>query len=175
MIQRAFGWQNSHLHEFRIPEDRVTAICNGKAQMWKKLVGVVFRSPLMNEEDEFWKDDYNGGSFKNWLRKKYTGPYLSQCYGEGIISCIRDMGQIDPDEEYYVLYSKGYNPLTKKYDGEEYVSDVMPVTGYDGKKNPKPTPWDPKQTDLQTTRSHRRAGRYESNRYTFCTDHHSAP
>lgn len=140
-IQRAFGWQNSHLRQFELPEERFAAITNGNAHMWSRLVGVLFRSPLMDEDEEFWVDDYNGGSFKNWLRKKYTGPYMSQCRGEGIMSSREDMKRLLMNEEYYVMYAKAYNYETKKYDGEEYVGEVMPVYDYNGKKRPEPKPW----------------------------------
>jgi len=141
VIQRAFGWQNSHLHMFELPDDRFHALLEHKASMWSKLVGILFRSPLMDEDDEFWADDYNGGSFKNWLRKKYTGPYISQCQGEGIISCYDDMMELDMDEEYYVLYARAFNPDSQKYDGEEYVCNVMSVYDHNGQKRPEPKPW----------------------------------
>lgn len=140
VIQRVFGWENSHLHQFELPKERFKAITENNAAMWSKLVGILFRSPYMPEEDEFWCDDYNGGSFKNWLRKKYTGPYLSQCHGEGILSCIKDMGKIRMDEEYYVMYCNGYNRKTDKYDGEEFLARVSPVYDYEGKKIPEPEP-----------------------------------
>lgn len=141
VIQRAFGWQNSHLRQFELPDYRFEAVTNGNASMWRKMVGVLFRSPMMNEEDEFWADDYNGGSFKNWLRKKYTGPYLSQCHGEGILSCREDMLELDMDAEYYVMYTRSYNRKSQQYDGEEYVSEVLSVYDYEGNKRPEPKPW----------------------------------
>ncbi len=141
MIQRAFGWQNSHLRQFELPEKRFLSLTSHNVSMWRRLVGVLFRSPLMDEADEFWADDYNGGSFKNWLRRKYTGPYLSQCHGEGILSCQKDMMDLDMDEDYYVMYSRAYNHVSGKYDGEEYVSEVLPVRDYKGKKRPEPKPW----------------------------------
>ena len=141
VIQRAFGWQNSHLHRFELPEDRVRLLTNGNASMWSCMVGVLFRSPLMDEADEFWADDYNGGSFKNWLRKKYTGPYLSQCHGEGILSCQEDMMGIDLEEEYYVMYARAYDHISQKYDGEEYISEVSPLFDDLGRKRPEPKPW----------------------------------
>lgn len=95
----------------------------------------------MDENDIFWADDYNGGSFKNWLRKKYTGPYISQCHGEGIISCRKDMERLDMDAEYYVMYSRAFNSESREYDGEEYVADVSPVYDYQGNKRPAPKPW----------------------------------
>ena len=141
VIQRAFGWENSHLRQFELPDDRFIALTNHNASMWSCMVGVLFRSPLMDEDDEFWTDDYNGGSFKNWLRKKYTGPYLSQCHGEGILSCMEDMMTLDMKAEYYVTYAKAFNRETLKYDGEEYVSEVSSVLDYNGNRRPEPKPW----------------------------------
>ena len=138
VIQRAFGWQNSHLHQFRISEERYKALTDDNAEKWRKIVGVVFRSPLMREADEFWADDYNGGSVKNWLRKKYTGPYMSQCHGEGLISCQADMMHLDMDEEYYVSYARSYNHESREYDGHEYLNGVRPVLDMNGKETEPP-------------------------------------
>lgn len=134
VIQRAFGWQNSHLHMFCIPEDREKAMTDDNAAMWSKMVGVIFRSPLMDENEEFWADDYNGGSFKNWLRKKYTGPYLSQCHGEGLIACQEDMKRVDKEAEYVLVWKRAYNYETGQYDGEEMVFDVYRAFDKEGNR-----------------------------------------
>ena len=139
-IQRAFGWENSHLRQFELPEEKFNELCNN-ALYWYYLVGIVFRSPLMREGEEFWADDYNGGSFKNWLRKKYTGPYMSQCHGEGIISCEEDMSRLDMEEEHYLLYCKSYDRETDTYSGDEYLSRVEPVYDYRGNRREEPKPW----------------------------------
>lgn len=130
MIQRLFGWQNSHLHQFSLDEKELEQSGVKTARDWKSLVGILFRSPLMGEGEEFWADDYNGGSFKNWLTKKYTGPYLSQCWGEGFVACDQDMMSFPDDEEYYVQFCKR--------DGEVFSIDCIPVYRFDGKKNKKP-------------------------------------
>lgn len=75
LIQRAFGWQNSHLHRFYLSEERMKEITEDKVGNWTNLCGLVFRSPKMDQDSEFWADDYESGSFKTWLKKKYTGPY----------------------------------------------------------------------------------------------------
>ena len=142
-IQRAFGWENSHLHQFEVTPERFRALCNNNVSMWSCLVGVLFRSPFMDMEEEFWADDYKGGSFKNWLRSKYTGPYMSLCHGEGLIPCQNDMMQLDMKEKYYVAYAKAFNSLTGKYDGAEVVASVYPIYDPNGKKRPEPKPWHP--------------------------------
>ena len=84
VIQAAFGWQNSHLHNFELTEERFREITEGKCGKWATLVGELLRVPEGIETDEchFWADNYENGSFKTWLRKKYTGPYESQDAGE---------------------------------------------------------------------------------------------
>ena len=105
MIQALFGWENSHLHRFELPLKSFYEITRNSAQKWMQLVGVLFRSPCMDESDEFWADDYENGSFKVWLRKKYTGPYVSWCHGEGIIQCKKDVETI---KEKYPLIEVAY-------------------------------------------------------------------
>lgn len=75
-IQKLFGWQNSHLRKFYLPEDRYHHLTKGTVRGWSDLVGILFQPPSEAEEDIFWDDDYQGGSFKAWLKKKYTGPYI---------------------------------------------------------------------------------------------------
>lgn len=136
VIQKAFGWQNSHLHQFDIPLERAKALCHDNASMWSCLVGLIFRSPMMGEEDEFWTDDYTGGSFKNWLRKKYTGPYLSLNHGEGLIPCQQDMMRLDMKREFYVCYEQTRHPM--KGEPKEHISDVLPTYDHRGRKQKAP-------------------------------------
>ncbi|MCR5732061.1 MAG: hypothetical protein K6G51_03900 [Sphaerochaetaceae bacterium] len=119
-IQRAFGWQNSHLHEFTLGKGRQNELCEGRTEEWLKMVGILFRSPLMDEDAQFWADDYEGGSFRNWLRKKYTGPYLSQCHEEGLYSCLEDMKDITPETEMNVAYMEEVMPA-KENDNSDFA------------------------------------------------------
>ena len=74
-IQRLFGWQNSHLRRFLLPDEIYQDLTGGTVRGWSELVGVLFQPPSEAERDMFWDDDYESGSIKVWLRKKYTGPY----------------------------------------------------------------------------------------------------
>lgn len=103
VIQRAFGWQNSHLHRFYLSDERVGKFTESVEQ-WMGQVGVIYRSPFMDQYAEFWADDYERGSFKNWLRTKYTGPCVSQCWDEGLIGARESMKGISLDTEFYVEY-----------------------------------------------------------------------
>jgi len=75
-IQQLFGWNNSHLREFTLPEDVYKKLTKNTVKGWSELVGVLFQPPSEAEHDIFWDDDYESGSIRSWLRKKYTGPYV---------------------------------------------------------------------------------------------------
>lgn len=77
VIQRAFGWQNSHPHYFKVPDEVFDKLTNGSTEKWLRMCGVYFRFPEDNQEDIYWDADYNGKtSIKSWLKRKYTGPYF---------------------------------------------------------------------------------------------------
>ena len=133
VIQRAFGFNNSHLHRFYMDDNRVEEFTE-TVERWKHQVGVIYRSPLMDEDAEFWAEDYRGGSFKNWLRKKYTGPCVSQCWGEGLIASRESLERVDMDREFYVEY--GYYGE----DGDVLPLRCDPVYSWDGKKYDPPKP-----------------------------------
>ncbi|OGO80654.1 MAG: hypothetical protein A2Y21_08930 [Clostridiales bacterium GWC2_40_7] len=75
-IQRLFGWQNSHLRRFILPEEIYNRLTGGTVKGWVDLVGILFQPPCECEHEVFWDDDYKDGSIKTWLKKKYTGPYF---------------------------------------------------------------------------------------------------
>lgn len=74
-IQKLFGWQNSHLRCFELPEDIYRKLTGGTVRGFAKLAGVLFQYFDAETEDAFWDDDYRRGSINTWLKKKYTGPY----------------------------------------------------------------------------------------------------
>ena len=74
-IQRLFGWQNSHLRRFYLPDAIYENLTGGKVKGWADLVGILFQPPSEGDHDLFWDDDYESGSVNSWLKKKYTGPY----------------------------------------------------------------------------------------------------
>jgi len=87
-IQRAFGWQNRHLHKFTLPRELFNKVTSDSAARWMTLAGVYFRFPSEDYPDIYWDDDYKDGqSIKTWLRKKYTGPFRYKGIGEHYIPC----------------------------------------------------------------------------------------
>ena len=95
MIQPCFGWQNSHLHRFSLPEEQFLKITDDKMGNHAALTGFVFRCLWMDENARFWNDDYEAGmNIKAWLRRKYKGPYRSQCYEESITQSTLDLARL---------------------------------------------------------------------------------
>ncbi len=83
VIQRAFGWQNSHLHHFELPETVFAALTQNSFMRWADFCGLYFRFPFEDFEDIYGDDDYDGRvSPKTWFKRKYTGPYLFHCKSE---------------------------------------------------------------------------------------------
>lgn len=83
LIQRAFGWQNSHLHHFALPQNVFISITESSFQTWRELCGVLFRFPDMPIDDLYWDNDYDGSvSIKSWMQQKYRGPYRYGGFGE---------------------------------------------------------------------------------------------
>lgn len=79
-IQKCFGWENSHLHHFELPEEAVHALINHKFLDYLKYCGTYFRFPYGDDyvtmSDIYWDDDYEEGqSFKTWLKHKYNPPF----------------------------------------------------------------------------------------------------
>lgn len=52
-IQRCFGWQNSHLHNFVLPMKQFEALTDRQTKQYVMLIGLVFRSPWMKGVEEF--------------------------------------------------------------------------------------------------------------------------
>lgn len=75
-IQKLYGWQNSHLRRFLLPEEVYQKLTGSTVKGWLDLVGILFQPPSESEEDIFWDDDYERGSINAWFKKKYTGPYF---------------------------------------------------------------------------------------------------
>lgn len=152
LIQRLFGWQNSHLHSFELDEDVRDRVTCDKLSVWAELVGILFRSPFMDENAQFWADDYRGGSFKNWMTKKYTGPYYSRCTDEGYIKSQKTFSPVKKDlkknSEYYVLWEVDENGKRIR------LLDERPVINYVGAKMESPQSfWKNYKTELEIVRA----------------------
>ncbi|MCC8101191.1 MAG: plasmid pRiA4b ORF-3 family protein [Clostridiales bacterium] len=85
-IQKLFGWQNSHLHNFSIPQEDFDALTAGTLGGYTDLCGVLFRFPDDDMSDLYWDDDYKKGvSVKSWLKKKYSAPFRQYSVGDSYL------------------------------------------------------------------------------------------
>lgn len=76
VIQRLFGWQNSHLHHFELTENVFLKFTDNSFMKWSDYCGIYFRFPSDDMDDIYWDDDYNGDvSVKTWFRRKYSAIY----------------------------------------------------------------------------------------------------
>ena len=121
VIQKCFGWQNSHLHYFRLSNDQFKKLINNSFSNFCTLVGVVFRAPWIDENAKFWQDDYESGSFKTWLRSKYKGPYINKCYEEGIGCSKYDLNMME--EAYHYVEVEHYFGEN----GREHYDHLKPI------------------------------------------------
>ena len=79
MLQKLFGWQNSHLHKYFLSSSDFEMVTNNKkVEDYMNLCGTLFRFPGSELDDQFWDDDYEEGiSIKSWLRSKYVYGFLA--------------------------------------------------------------------------------------------------
>lgn len=78
MIQKLFGWQNSHLHNFSLSGEDFGMVTKGKrVDDYMNLCGTLFRYPDSEMDDQFWDDDYEDNlSIKSWLQSKYIHGFI---------------------------------------------------------------------------------------------------
>lgn len=107
-ISTAFGFLNEHLHCFKLYDEDFMKINDNNAGIYRKNIGKWFKSPTRNDEEDFWADDYKSGSFINWRRKKYTGPYIYKGDYPTYESWQDDFNQyLSWAGEKYVIYEIG--------------------------------------------------------------------
>lgn len=109
-INQAFGWQNSHLHQFALPQKTEMAMTAGhNLARWSDLCGIYFRFPS-ETADSFWDDDYKQGeNLKAWMRRKYRGPYQYPGFSEHYNFCqneIRILKSRFPEVDVYETFSE---------------------------------------------------------------------
>ena len=120
-IQKLYGWQNSHLRSFLLPEEIYQKLTGGTVKGWSDLVGILFQPPSESDEDIFWDDDYEKGSISTWLKKKYTGPYFYGGELEYPEIAKRDVQQLMDDFKMLDVKEsfKDYMDRTKKAGDKE--------------------------------------------------------
>ena len=120
-INQAFGFTNSHLHQYTFSTEDLEWVTDGKIRNWKKLIGLLFKNPVRDTEIDFWDDDYEGGSPKKWMRSKYTGPHFQKVYEEGYRYIREEVDGLD-------VQSKKIQQLRFEFDLDPFaVNEVLSV------------------------------------------------
>ena len=113
-IQRLFGWQNSHLHRFALPQAEFDAVTGKKVGQYFDFCGVLFRFPGADPSDRYWDDDYNGEqSIKTWLSKKYTRPFRHMSMTDTLIGAMNEVAHF---RETCPKYKNSFNLETLQRD-----------------------------------------------------------
>lgn len=98
VLNRAFGWTNSHLHCFHPSDsDFAKMIKNKKLSEWKLFTGMYFRFPSEDYHDIYWDDNYDDDTLSGlrlWFKRKYKGPYYYGGYGEFFDNCQREINAL---------------------------------------------------------------------------------
>ncbi len=83
LINMAFGWTNSHLHNFQLPQPLFQTLTKGKLLEIAPVFGYYLQFPNSTFSDAFWDDDYDEAkSPRTWMRSKYLKQYNYGGYSE---------------------------------------------------------------------------------------------
>ena len=76
LINMAFGWTNSHLHDFKLPHPLLQSLTAGTLLEIAPVFGYYLQFPSSTFDDAFWDDDYEETkSPRTWMRSKYLKQY----------------------------------------------------------------------------------------------------
>lgn len=109
LINMAFGWTNSHLHDFQLPKSLFEALTEGKLLEIAAVYGYYLKFPNSTFNDEFWDDDYEESkSPRTWMRSKYRKQYEYRGFSDywidnqaEIMSWARRMPILEVDPLYW--------------------------------------------------------------------------
>lgn len=120
IIQKSFGWQNCHLHNFSLPDNIYYDITKNSFLKWADYCGVYFRFPSEDYEDIYWDDDYNENySVKSWFRSKYSGRYLYFGRSEHLIEAKKAVRDFIAENESVDVIPNLEDMLNLKYEDIE--------------------------------------------------------
>ncbi len=138
-IQRAFGWENSHLHRYSFTAETFNWLTDGTVSeddnmkswfelydgsliKWTERCGTYFRFPTSDLDDLYWDDNYKGEvSIKSWLRRKYTSNNYYGGDSEHFVNAKREAKLFG--QEYRDYFDKG---ITVGKAGEDMLLETDP-------------------------------------------------
>ena len=142
MIQRLFGWQNGHLHNFSIPPEEFKALTRETVGGWENLCGSLLHFPNDDTNDFYWDDDYESDeSVKSWFKRKYIGPYRQKAVCDTYFDAQRQIKDFSEhftkitadmtlDEmEHQIIMEENLNFLTERLTLGELLTTNAPKEG----------------------------------------------
>lgn len=94
------------------------------------MVGILFQPPSEFNVDLFWDDDYEGGNFKKWLKKKYTGPYLYRGNMEEYDTAQKDVNNL-LERFSMIEVGESFEEYSKRIkEGLSVLDDVGGLSGF---------------------------------------------
>lgn len=136
LVNMAFGWTNSHLHNFQLPQPMFDTLTSGKVVEIAPVYGYYLQFPGSTFDDAFWDDDYDESkSPRTWMRSKYLKHYryggLSEYWIDNQAE-IRDMAQqlpiLDVDS---TPWHKNSKPRKVKFE-DATLQDLLNAIVFDG-------------------------------------------
>lgn len=128
VMQKAFGWQNSHLRRFILPEVIHQKVTGGTVKGWTDLVGILYQPPSEGEEDLFWDDDFDPdsrSSFGAWVKRKYKGPYKYGGYFEHLENAKEDVEDIIQNPREFEIRESFQSVMERRKEDEEAEIRVL--------------------------------------------------
>ncbi|NCB02478.1 MAG: hypothetical protein EOM67_09980, partial [Spirochaetia bacterium] len=117
LINVAFGWTNSHLHNFELPDSLFKTLTDGKILEIAPIFGYYLKFPNSTFDDEFWDDDYEEYmSPRTWIRSKYLKQYR---YGGFSDYWLENQVEIDELAERLPILKVHSFRLTEKKEPKE--------------------------------------------------------
>lgn len=109
-LQQSFGWHNTRMHAFSLPQEAFERITANRFTDWALLVGIYFRFPDAPPDSYYHGDMHpDDSNYRAWMRRRYSGPYDWDigAFFEHLVSAklllqpylVKDAGGEDEEEE----------------------------------------------------------------------------
>ncbi|MBN2794311.1 MAG: hypothetical protein JXR88_02810 [Clostridia bacterium] len=128
VIQKLFGWQNSHLRKFSIEQEDFYNLTENRFDKWSELSGLIFQ--CYENLVEITEVDYSGYNENNNFKKNYTGPYTvnSERFYEVVQGVITEILKQNPMLEVMESFQEFYNRTKNLIKKEHLKPKILKAT-----------------------------------------------
>ncbi|MBR1683584.1 MAG: helix-turn-helix domain-containing protein [Clostridia bacterium] len=122
-LQRALGFQDEHMHRYEIYAEDMRGVTDNKMEHLLNLRGVIFSQ---DESEDNLGYVYEGGSYRKWMRRIYTAPYMY--HGDWLhkFYALEDgkehdlITDVSPEDMYCLLTELHVDATKDEEEDEEY-------------------------------------------------------